>query len=562
MYAYSGLVASILLFGLLRSLTFYSLCLRSSQVLHDLAFRALVRTRMRFFDQNPSGRILNRFSKDMGSIDELLPRAMLDAGQYALMILGYLLVSCTVNPIFLAPIAVIAVIFYLLRRVYLKTSKNIKRLEGMTRSPVFTHLNATLNGLSTIRAYGVQDILKKEFDQFQDVHTSSWFMFIASSSAFGFSIDIFYFIFTALVTFSFLLVQNDSSSGSVGLAITQVMAVSSMLQWGMRNFAEVSNQLMSVERVLEYTKLPAESNFRDVEVPNVKSSKKAVAAAEANKLLIEPPVDWPCSGRVTFDDVRLKYSDEDQPVLKSLSFTIEPTEKVGVVGRTGAGKSSLIAALFRLTDVEGSIMIDGLDTANLALEDLRKHISIIPQDPVLFTGTLRYNLDPFGEFTDDQLFEVLEEVELKDAVKQTNNGLENRVHDRGSNYSVGQRQLICLARAILRNNRVLMLDEATANVDPQTDALIQKTIRTKFAPCTVLTVAHRLNTIMDSDKVLVMDQGRLVEFDHPHKLLQNQDGYFTSLVKECGRGMYEQLCDVARVAYLNRNNLSRGGRRK
>ncbi|CAB0034970.1 unnamed protein product [Trichogramma brassicae] len=510
MYAYSGLVASILLFGLLRSLTFYSLCLRSSQVLHDLAFRALVRTRMRFFDQNPSGRILNRFSKDMGSIDELLPRAMLDAGQYALMILGYLLVSCTVNPIFLAPIALIAVIFYLLRRVYLKTSKNIKRLEGMTRSPVFTHLNATLNGLSTIRAYRVQDILKKEFDQFQDVHTSSWFMFIASSSAFGFSIDIFYFIFTALVTFSFLLVQNDSSSGSVGLAITQVMAVSSMLQWGMRNFAEVSNQLMSVERVLEYTKLPAESNFRDDEVPNDKSGKKAVAAAEANKLLIEPPVDWPCSGRVTFDDVRLKYSDEDQPVLKNLSFTIEPTEKVGVVGRTGAGKSSLIAALFRLADVEGSIMIDGLDTANLALEDLRKHISIIPQDPVLFTGTLRYNLDPFGEFTDDQLYEVLEEVELKEAVKSTNNGLENRVHDRGSNYSVGQRQLICLARAILRNNRVLMLDEATANVDPQTDALIQKTIRTKFAPCTVLTVAHRLNTIMDSDKVLVMDQGRLV----------------------------------------------------
>ncbi|XP_039312863.1 multidrug resistance-associated protein 4 isoform X2 [Solenopsis invicta] len=544
-YIYTGIVFAIFIIGITRSVVFYKTCIMCSQRLHDMMFSALIRTGMRFFDTNPSGRILNRFSKDMGAIDELLPKAILDAGQMNMMMVGSLVVTCTVNPIFLIPIVIIGGLFYFIRKVYLKTSKNIKRLEGVARSPVFTHLNATLNGLTTIRAYCAQDILKYEFDKLQDVHTSTTYMFIVTSTAFGFFLDMFCFIFSSLVTFSFLLINQSFSSGEVGLAITQVMAMTGLIQWGMRQSAEVANQMMSVERVLEYIQLPAEPNVRD-RGAYVKKKDKNEA------LLSNVPKTWPEDGCIKFRNVYMRYSDEDSPVLKGLNLVIYPGEKVGVVGRTGAGKSSLILALFRLAKVEGIIEIDGMDTGTIALEDLRRKISIIPQDPVLFSGTLRRNLDPFNEFSDTDLWMALEEVELKEGVTINGNGLESRVFDRGSNFSVGQRQLVCLARAILRNNRILMLDEATANVDPHTDALIQRTIRKKFATCTMLTVAHRLNTIMDSDKVLVMDKGRLAEYDHPHMLLKNSYSQFTSLVRETGPGMHDQLAKIAKESYVHK----------
>ncbi|XP_034942268.1 probable multidrug resistance-associated protein lethal(2)03659 isoform X2 [Chelonus insularis] len=548
-YIYTGLVLSIFIVGITRSLLFYVLCVRNSQSLHDRSFGALIRTSMRFFDTNPSGRILNRFSKDMGAIDELLPKALLDAGQIILMMCGSLVVVCVVNPVFLIPLFVIAFIFYCIRKVYLKTSKNIKRLEGMMRSPVFTHLNASINGLTTIRAYGAQQILKFEFDKFQDVHTSSWYMFIATSTAFGFSLDIFCFIFTTIVTFTFILLDFGISGAEVGLAITTVMSMTGMIQWGMRQGAEVTNQLMSVERVLEYSLLPPEENIAE-DKPTKKDKKKGL---QVTSKTVHAPENWPTEGCIKFQNVFMRYSEEEQPVLKGLELVIKPREKVGIVGRTGAGKSSLISALFRLAKVEGVIDIDGVDTGSIYLEELRKKISIIPQDPVLFSGTLRKNLDPFNEFQDSLLWAALEEVELKEAFTGSN-GLESRVFDRGTNFSAGQRQLVCLARAILRNNKILMLDEATANVDPHTDGLIQRTIRKKFANCTVLTVAHRLNTIMDSDKVLVMEKGRMVEFDHPYILLKNDFGHFTSLVKETGRAMTEQLTRIAKQAYENKNN--------
>ncbi|CAK9798979.1 Probable multidrug resistance-associated protein lethal(2)03659 [Anthophora quadrimaculata] len=543
MYIYTGVIVGLFCICITRSLTFYKVCIHCSQKLHDMAFSALIRTGMRFFDTNPSGRILNRFSKDMGAIDELLPKAILDAGQICMMMFGSLTLSCVINPLFLIPVLFLGTVFYWIRKVFLKTSKNIKRMEGMTRSPVFTHLNATLNGLTTIRAYCAQDILKTEFDKLQDVHTSTVYMYMVASTAFGFSLDIFCFVFTSLVTFSFLILQQSFSGGEVGLAITQVMAMTGMIQWGMRQNAEVANQMMAVERVLEYTQIPPESNLRDRGKFAKKSEKQIALPANA-------PKNWPTDGMIRFKNVYMRYSEDDPPVLKGLNIVIYPGEKIGIVGRTGAGKSSLISALFRLAKIEGIIEIDGIDTGSICLEDLRRHISIIPQDPVLFSGTLRRNLDPFDEFMDKALWEVLDEVELKDAIITAGTGLQSRVLDRGSNYSVGQRQLVCLARAILRNNRILMLDEATANVDPQTDALIQHTIRKKFAKCTVLTIAHRLNTIMDSDKVLVMDKGRMAEYDHPHILLQNSYSQFTSLVKETDRAMYDQLVKVAKQSYI------------
>lgn len=321
-------------------------------------------------------------------------------------------------------------------------------------------------------------------------------------------------------------VETEKYGGNVGLAITQSIGLTGMFQWGMRQSTELENQMTSVERVLEYTNLDQEKNL---ETPPEK----------------KPRSTWPENGEIRFINLYLRYSPSDPPVLKSLNFTIKPKEKVGIVGRTGAGKSSLIAALFQLTETEGAILIDGVDTKDLGLHDLRSKISIIPQEPVLFSGTMRKNLDPFDEYTDEVLWKALQDVELKEVVQDLVAGLESKVSEGGSNFSVGQRQLVCLARAIIRNNKILVLDEATANVDPQTDGLIQTTIRKKFAECTVLTIAHRLHTVMDSDKVLVMDAGRMVEFDQPFQLLQNKQGVFYGMVQQTGKAMADALYRVA-----------------
>ncbi|KAK9869551.1 hypothetical protein WA026_003304 [Henosepilachna vigintioctopunctata] len=250
-------------------------------------------------------------------------------------------------------------------------------------------------------------------------------------------------------------------------------------------------------------------------------------------------------GNIVFRNLSLKYVADNPPVLNNLNIEILPGEKIGIVGRTGAGKSSLIAALFRLAPLEGQICIDDIDTKTIGLRDLRKRISIIPQEPILFSATMRYNLDPFNERKDEELWNALDEVELKEEI----NSLDFMITEGGNNFSVGQRQLVCLARAILKDNKILILDEATANVDPKTDELIQKTIRRKFQKRTVLTIAHRLNTIMDSDKVLVMDSGCKVEFDPPHILLQNPEGYFTKMLNETGPVMTQTLREVARETY-------------
>lgn len=529
-YVYTAITVGTIVVTLLRSITFFKVCMRASVNLHDSMFRSITRATMYFFNTNSSGRILNRFSKDMGAIDELLPAAMIDCLQIGLTMFGIIIVVAIVNFWLLVPTFFVGVTFYLFRIVYLHTSRSVKRLEGMTRSPVFQHLNASLQGLTTIRAFGAQEILMKEFDNHQDLHSGAWYLFIASSRAFGFWLDVVCLVYISIVTFSFLLMGRDSTGGNVGLAITQAIGLTGMLQWGMRQSTELENQMTSVERVLEFTHVEQE--------PPLESTPDK-----------KPPSSWPSEGAIMFNNLYLSYAKGEPPVLKDLNFSIEAKEKVGIVGRTGAGKSSLISALFRLANLEGSVYIDGIDTTKIGLHDLRRKLSIIPQEPVLFSGTLRKNLDPFDEYSDAVLWQALEEVELKAVINDLAGGLNSKVMEGGSNFSVGQRQLVCLARAIVRNNTILVLDEATANVDPQTDTLIQITIREKFANCTVLTIAHRLNTVMDSDKVLVMDAGMMVEFDHPHLLLQNKDGFLYNMVQQTSRTTSEMLTKKAQASY-------------
>ncbi|XP_022166672.1 probable multidrug resistance-associated protein lethal(2)03659 [Myzus persicae] len=513
-----------------------SICTTASSNLHNQMFSSITRATMNFLNKNPSGRILNRFSKDVGIIDEILPPLFVDVVQIGLVVIGILIVVGIVNVYLILPTLVIVVLFIKMRKIYMTTTRNVKRLEGVARSPMFTHVNSSLQGLTTIRAYDVEQILFQEFSSHQDLHSSAWFLFMALSRAFGFWLDIVCIFYTSLVTFFFIFIVNDTHGGNVGLAITQAMGLTGMFQWVVRLSADMENQMTSVERVLEYTNVPQEPALESA--PNKK-----------------PPREWPNKGKIIFDKLYLRYDLETPFILKNINVTIEATEKIGIVGRTGAGKSSLIGALFRLAFNEGGITIDGIEIHELGLHDLRSKISIIPQEPVLFSGTMRKNLDPFDEYPDHVLWKALDEVELKNVVEDLSDGLNSKISEGGSNLSVGQRQLVCLARAIVRNNKILVLDEATANVDPQTDGLIQNTIRNKFRTCTVLTIAHRLITVMDSDKIMVMDAGTIVEFNSPYTLLENKNGYLYKMVEQTGPNNAKLLHSVAAESFNRQQNL-------
>ncbi|KAK3702318.1 hypothetical protein RRG08_008706 [Elysia crispata] len=526
LYIYTGIIAALFVSALVRAFLFFRLAVVAGETLHNNMFSRILRTVMGFFDTNPVGRVLNRFSKDTGQVDDLLPWTMFDVLQNALQTVGIVVAAAIFNPWVLIPVLPLLVVLVLIRRYYVQTSRSVKRLESTTRSPVFSHLSASLQGLHTIRAMHMEQKLSTEFNAHQDLHTEAWFLFLSTSRWLGIRMDILSVVFIACVVYLSVLTSDSMDAGYVGLSAVYTIHLMGLFQWTVRQSVELENQMIAVERVLQYTRLPIE-------------------AALESKPGQGPPDTWPSSGSIRANRVSLQYSPLSPFVLKNISFDIRGGEKVGIVGRTGAGKSSLITTLFRLAEPEGELTIDGVSIHRLGLHDLRKAISIIPQDPVLFTGSVRRNLDPFDEYSDSQLWRALDEVQLKDAITSHPDNLYMEVSEGGSNFSAGQRQLMCLARAVLGNTRILVIDEATANVDPITDELIQQTIRSKFKACTVLTIAHRLHTIIDSDRVMVLDAGKVVEMDTPAALLAQEGGLFSSMVEQLGRAEKQHLTEMA-----------------
>ncbi|XP_053622023.1 probable multidrug resistance-associated protein lethal(2)03659 isoform X2 [Plodia interpunctella] len=520
-YIYASLIAICVFFTWNKLVVFYNTCIRASVSLHDAMFRGVTNAPMWFFHHNPSGRILNRFSKDMGQIDTLLPMALVDCLGFFLEVVSILVVVCVVNWWLLLPTALVAILLFMLRNLFLSTSRELKRIEAIARSQSLNHAAATVSGLTTIRSTREQQrTLVAEFDKLQDLHSSCWAAVLSTNRAFGWWMDMLCCLYLFAVTFSFLLfTREDTLGGNVGLAVTQVIGLVGMCQFGMRQTAEVENQMTSVERILEYQNLPSEQPM-----------EKDPLALKTN----HPSLDfdkWPTKGEIVFEDVSLEYErppkkDQEQgdvkkpaPALRGVSFSAGAAEKVAVVGRTGAGKSSLINALFRLSRITGKVTVDGVTADEAGLRCWRSRLCALPQRPALFAATLRDNLDPQHKYSDAEIYAALEQVELLELVSNMAAGLSTRVGDGGGNLSTGQRQLVCLARAALARCTVLVLDEATASVDTETDKHIQNTIRTKFANATVLTIAHRLNTVMDYDRVIVMDRGQVVESGHPYELL-------------------------------------------
>ncbi|KAL9182396.1 hypothetical protein ACHAXT_013048 [Thalassiosira profunda] len=527
----SGLAAAVIVLAIGRAFASFHLMLEASKNLHNEMTKSVLRAKIEFFDTNPLGRILNRFSGDVGSNDDLLPTTLFDFLVCSFLVLGALASAVAVLPITLVFIPPLCWYFWRVRSIFLQTSRELKRIEGVARSPIFAMLSESLSGIATIRANNALDYFQKKFWEVHDAHGRAFFAFIACSRWLGFRMDALMFIFLAIASFAAVIVHQqawfDIDPGILGLALSMLIQLSGLFQWCVRQSAEVVNQFVAVERVIGFAHLPPE-------------------AALTNDY-DETITEWPGKGVIEVKDLSVRYRSGLPLSLRGLSFRIEGGSRVGIVGRTGGGKSTLVQSLLRLLEAEdGQILIDGVDVSKLGLHKLRTSISVIPQSPVLYGGSsLRDNLDPFHTHDDEKICEALLDVHMLEPVRALSHGLDTTVAEGGSNFSTGQRQLLCLARAILRRNKILVLDEPTANVDSRTDKLLQEAVAKSFDGATILAVAHRLDSIIEYDRILVLGAGGLLEYGTPHELIV-KGGAFCQMIDDTGEEMASILKARAR----------------
>ena len=505
--------------------------LQASKKLYEAMSLSVIYSPMEFFNTTPIGRILNRFSSDMDMVDTGL--------QHIFMVFFQSIMNCVITivlvgvslPLFLLFTAILMIFYVYYQRLFIVQSRELKRLTSVSYSPIIALIGETITGVSVVKAFKHYNLFnfknnyKVQFNincLFNYRSTNRWLTIRLQT------IGAITILITALLALLTLRTANPLSAGMVGLLMNYVLQITTSLTWIVRSTVLLENGIISVERILEYTNL----------------AKEGEAIVEDYR----PCDNWPQDGTIEFKDYSTRYRESLDPVLKHISFKVNPSEKIGIVGRTGAGKSTLTLALFRLIEpITGTIVIDGMDITKMGLHDLRANIAIIPQDAHAFEGTVRSNLDPFNRFTDNELFDAIRLAHLEPHLERMLNNATNddnqvehsnyltlEIKENGSNLSVGQRQLICLARALLNKSKILILDEATAAVDVETDKIIQETIRSEFKDRTILTIAHRIDTVMDSDKILVLDHGEIKEFDTPESLLSDTNSIFYLLCKKGG----------------------------
>ncbi|XP_070788596.1 ATP-binding cassette sub-family C member 10 [Pituophis catenifer annectens] len=501
-------------FTILRAFLFACGTIHAATIIHNRLLRRVMKATMTFFDTTPTGRILNRFSSDLYCVDDSLPFLLNIFLANIFGLLGTLVMITYGLPWIGLVLLPLVAIYYSIQLYYRRTSRELKRLYSLTLSPIYTHFSETLTGLSTIRATRMTGRFETENQERVELNQRCRF---ASNTAMQWLDIRLQMIGVAVVTAiaGIAIIQHQRKLGDpglVGLALSYALSVTNLLSGLITSFTQTETMMVSVERTEEYA----------TEIP-----------IEPQEELLPVSPNWPVRGHMEFQQVILAYRPELPNALDGVTFTIYPGEKIGIVGRTGSGKSTLFLALFRMVELRGGhILLDSIDHCSVSLKELRSRLAIIPQDPFLFSGTLRENLDPQQQHTDDDLHQVLEQCHLHTLITEMG-GLDCELRERGKSLSVGQRQLVCLARALLTQAKILCIDEATASIDQKTDRLIQQTIRQRFTDKTVLTIAHRLNTILDSDRVLVMNAGRVAELDSPAVLSQKQDSLFQHLL-QCG----------------------------
>ncbi|KAH6876396.1 hypothetical protein B0T10DRAFT_414530 [Thelonectria olida] len=523
---------STALIGIIRFISSYSLAVRASRAIFQKMLFTILRSPLRWLDSVPTGRILNRFTADFSIIDERIALSWSLFFSNLLRLVGIVIASCFASVYLIPPAVLLLGLGTVTGGRYLAASRPLKRLESNAKSPVFELFNTTLTGISTIRAFQRTHTYLTEMHKSLDAWVMTTFYIALANRWMSFRMALIASLFSVAV--GVVIIVNPIDAALAGLALSFILDFSESLRWTIRCYGDMELEMNSMERVIEYMSLETEPLSGD-----------------------RPPSAWPSSGAIEFRNVVVSYAPDLPPVLKGLSLKIKHNERIGVVGRTGAGKSSLTLALFRFLETRsGSILIDGLDISKINLNALRSQLSIIPQDPVLFSGTVRSNLDPFGNYTDDELFETLARVQLitsrpnSDANQSTSvfassnanifRDLSSPISEFGGNLSQGQRQLLCISRSLLTNSKIILLDEATSAVDVVTDTLIQRSIRDGFTDRTLIVIAHRLSTIADFDRILVLENGCMVEFGTPRELWERK-GTFRSMCESTGESERENL---------------------
>uniref|UniRef100_A0A8B9FU45 ATP binding cassette subfamily C member 8 n=1 Tax=Amazona collaria TaxID=241587 RepID=A0A8B9FU45_9PSIT len=489
--------------------------LKVTKKLHSSLLNKIILAPMRFFETTPLGSILNRFSADCNTIDQHIPATLECLSRSTLLCVSALAVISYVTPMFLIALVPLAIMCYFIQKYFRVASRDLQQLDDSTQLPLLSHFSETVEGLTTIRAFRYEAKFRQKLLEYTDSNNIASLFLTAANRWLEVRMEYIgaCVVLIAAVTSITSCLYKQLSSGLVGLGLTYALMVSNYLNWMVRNLADMEIQLGAVKRINGLLKTEAE-NYEGL-----------LSASQI-------PQNWPDRGEIQIQNLSVRYDSNLKPVLKHVNAHISPGQKIGICGRTGSGKSSFSLAFFRMVDTfEGRIIIDGIDIAKLPLQTLRSRLSIILQDPILFSGTIRFNLDPEKKCTDSMLWEALEIAQLKHVVKALPGGLDAIVTEGGENFSQGQRQLFCLARAFVRKTSIFIMDEATASIDMATENILQKVVMTAFADRTVVTIAHRVHTILNADLVIVMKRGVILEYDKPEVLLEQEDSVFASFVQ-------------------------------